>query len=433
MPGDAMRHADLHETTHVAYVAMVEHGRTTTPGWPVPVVARTEAGLRVATLERPGPVVAVRLTVGVGSRHGRARGGAHMHEHLIFRTREGSRARREIEALGGEVGATTTREQTSIDAIVIPADVPAALGAMARLAAARPTLGDLDRERPVVQRELAHEAEERRRIWQLLSEALYGVDHPLAYPILGTLESLAAIGIDDLDQVRDRWRAGNAALAIVGPIEQLAVLESAEAILQANPGAAEDARDPRPEPVGRRHEERRSGLLHIACGWRFGGVDDDNLPALRIAEIVLAHGSGSRLYDQLRTRRRLAYRVSTVLIPYRDSGFLAAVTACDPHHASQAEAAVVGEVERLASRGPTFPELEAARRQLHGSLARAYEVSRRLAGLAATQLLFDRLEPVDDLFARIAACEPADIASAASALVGPGQTHAIASIGRHPG
>lgn len=428
-----MRHADLHETTHVAYVAMVEHGRTTTPGWPVPVVARTEAGLRVATLERPGPVVAVRLTVGVGSRHGRARGGAHMHEHLIFRTREGSRARREIEALGGEVGATTTREQTSIDAIVIPADVPAALGAMARLAAARPTLGDLDRERPVVQRELAHEAEERRRIWQLLSEALYGVDHPLAYPILGTLESLAAIGIDDLDQVRDRWLAGNAALVIVGPVEQLAVLESAEAILQANPGAAEDARDPRPEPVGRRHEERRSGLLHIACGWRFGGVDDDNLPALRIAEIVLAHGSGSRLYDQLRTRRRLAYRVSTVLIPYRDSGFLAAVTACDPHHASQAEAAVVGEVERLASRGPTFPELEAARRQLHGSLARAYEVSRRLAGLAATQLLFDRLEPVDDLFARIAACEPADIASAASALVGPGQTHAIASIGRHPG
>jgi predicted Zn-dependent peptidase len=433
VPGEAMPHADLHETTHVAYVAMVEHGRTTTPGWPVPVVARTEAGLRVATLERPGPVVAVRLTVGVGSRHGRARGGAHMHEHLIFRTREGSRARREIEALGGEVGATTTREQTSIDAIVIPADVPAALGAMARLAAARPTLGDLDRERPVVQREVADEDEESRRIWQLLSEALYGVDHPLAYPILGTLESLAAIGIDDLDQVRDRWRAGNAALAIVGPVEQMAVLESAEAILQANPGAAEDARDPRPEPVGRRHEERRSGLLHIACGWRFGGVDDDNLPALRIAEIVLAHGSGSRLYDQLRTRRRLAYRVSTVLIPYRDSGFLAAVTACDPHHASQAEAAVVGEVERLASRGPTFPELEAARRQLHGSLARAYEVSRRLAGLAATQLLFDRLEPVDDLFARIAACEPADIASAASALVGPGRTHAIASIGRHPG
>jgi zinc protease len=404
----------------------------TTPGWPVPVVARTEAGLRVATLERPGPVVALRLTVGVGSRHGSARGGAHLHEHLIFRTRDGARARREIEALGGEVGATTTREQTSIDVIVVPADVPAALNVLAQLAAARPMLADLDRERPVVLRELAHEAEERRRIWQLLSEALYGSGHPLAYPILGTMESVAVIGIDDVDEVRGRWRAGNAALAVVGPIDQQAVLAAAEAILAAVPGDVEDPRDPAPEPVGRRHEERRSGLLHIACGWRFGGLDDTNLPALRLAEIVLAHGSGSRLYEQLRTRRRLAYRVSTVLIPYRDAGFLAAVTACDPHHAEQAESALVGEVERLASRGPTFPELEAARRQLHGSLARAYEVSRRLAGLAATQLLFDRLEPVDDLFGRIAACEPADVAAAASALVGPGRTHAIASLGRMP-
>jgi zinc protease len=316
--------------------------------------------------------------------------------------------------------------------IVVPADVPAALRALSRLAAARPTLADLDRERPVVLRELAHVAEERRRIWQLLSEALYGAGHPLAHPIAGTMESVAVIGIDDLDEVRDRWRAGNAALAVVGPVDQQAVLASSEGILCATPGDVADTPDPPPEPVGRRHEERRSGLLHIACGWRFGGLDDTNLPALRLAEIVLAHGSGSRLYEQLRTRRRLAYRVSTVLIPYRDSGFLAAVTACDPHHAAQAESALVGEVERLASRGPTFPELEAARRQLHGSLARAYEVSRRLAGLAATQLLFDRLEPVDDLFARIAACEPADVAAAASALVGIGRTHAVASLGRLP-
>jgi zinc protease len=410
----------------------VQPVRATTPGWPMPAVSRTDAGLRVAVLERPGPVVAMRLTVGLGSRHGAAHGAAHLHEHLIFRTREGATARRELEALGGEVGATTTREQTSIDVIVVPADVPAALDALARLAAARPALADLDRERPVVQRELAHEAEERRRIWQLLSEALYGSGHPLSHPILGTAETLAAISIEDLDRVRERWLASNAALALVGPLDQAVALASAEPILATACGELEITHDPPPEPVGRRHEERRSGLLHIACGWRFGGLDDENLPALRLAEIVLAHGSGSRLYERLRTQRRLAYRVSTVLIPYRDAGFLAAVTACDPHHAAQAESALVGEVERLASRGPTFPELEAARRQLHGSLARAYEVSRRLAGLAATQLLFDRLEPVDDLFDRIAACEPADVAAAAAALVGPGRTHAVASVGRAP-
>ena len=303
---------------------------------------------------------------------------------------------------------------------------------MARLAAARPTISDLDRERPVVLRELAHEAEERRRIWQLLSEALYGVEHPLAYPILGTGESLAAIGIDDLDQVRDRWRAGNAALAIVGPVDAQTVLEHAEAILRASPGDVEDARDPRPEPVGRRHEERRSGLLHIACGWRFGGVDDEQPPRapprrdrararLGLAPVrPAAHPPAARL-----SRLHRAHPLSRLGVPRRGHRVRPPPRDSRPRPRSSARSSGSPRA------GPTFPELEAARRQLHGSLARAYEVSRRLAGLAATQLLFDRLEPVDDLFARIAACEPADVAAAAAALVGPGQTHAD-RVGRPP-
>jgi len=141
----------------------------------------------VAVLERPGPVVALRLTVGAGARHG-AVGASHMLEHLLFRSSEGAAARREIEQLGGEVGATTTREQISIDVIVVPDDLPAALAALGRLVAVQPTATDLERERDVVGRELAHEAEERRRIWQLQAEALFGRAHPLSRPILGRSE-----------------------------------------------------------------------------------------------------------------------------------------------------------------------------------------------------------------------------------------------------
>ena len=96
--------------------------------------ATTDAGLHVAVLERPGPVVALRLTVGTGARHGAA-GAAHMLEHLLFRSSEGAAARREIEQLGGEIGATTTREQVSIDVIVVPDDLQAGLACLARLAA----------------------------------------------------------------------------------------------------------------------------------------------------------------------------------------------------------------------------------------------------------------------------------------------------------
>src|SRR5262249_55672312 len=118
-------------------------------GWPEPARATTDAGLQVAALERPGPVVALRLTVGTGARHG-APGAAHMLEHLLFRSSEGADARRQIEQLGGEVGATTTREQISLDVIVVPDDLPAALAALARLVAVQPTATDLERERDVV-------------------------------------------------------------------------------------------------------------------------------------------------------------------------------------------------------------------------------------------------------------------------------------------
>ena len=353
-------------------------------------------------------------------------------EHLLFRTRAGAQARRTLEELGGEVGATTTREQVSIDAVVVPADVPAALEALARISSARPSPADLERERDVVSRELAHEEEERRRIWQLQAQSLFGEDHPLARPILGTSDTLRRMGPSDIAAVMDRWRAGNAALAAVGPVDLDNVVEAAAPILVDRGGEPAEPLDETPQPGGRRHEERSSRLMHVAVGWRFGGIGDPRLPALRLAEIVLAHGSGSRLYERLRTRRRLAYRVSTVLVPYRDAGHLSAVTACDPHHATQAELAIIGEVERLAMQGPAWPELEAAKRQLHGTLARAFEVSRRLAGFSATQLLFGRLERIDAFLARIDACEPADVADAAGALVRSDGGHAISSVGRAP-
>jgi predicted Zn-dependent peptidase len=400
--------------------------------WPVPLVGASEAGLRIAILERPGPLAAVRLTIGAGARHGSRAGSAHMLEHLLFRTRSGAQARRSLERLGGEIGATTTREQLSIDAVVLADDVERALEALARLCAAAPTAGDLDRERDVVQRELAHEEEERRRLWQLQAEALFGAAHPLARPILGTAESIEAMTVEDLEAIAERFTTDNAALAAAGPIAPDELAAACADILGDRRGVPGDAPQPPPAPARRRHEERRSRLIHLAVGWRFEGIDDPRLPALRLLESVLAFGSGSRLYARLRTRRRIAYRISTVLIPYREAGHLSVVTACDPHHARQAELAIVGEIEKLAGRGPTYSELAVARRQFEASLARAFETSRRLAGFSATQLLFDRVEPVDEMLAQIHACTPADVAAVARDLLQHPDGHAVASVGRTP-
>jgi zinc protease len=396
--------------------------------WPEPVTSCVTSGLRTVVLERPGPVVALRLTVATGARDDHVAGATHMLEHLLFRTRAGAEARHAVEAAGGEMGATTTREQLSIDVVALPDDLELALDALGRVLGAAPSPTDLERERAVVLREIAHEGEERRLIWQLQAEALYGTAHPLARPILGTAADVEALTPDDLARARARICARSCTLAAVGCVSADAVAALAERLELpcGEPAAAPPAADL--PPPGRRHVERRSDLLHVAVGWRFGGFADPSLPALRLAEVILAHGSGSRLYRRLRTERRLAYRVSTILIPYRDAGHVSAVTSCDPHHASQAERAIVSEVERLAARGPTYAELDAARRQHAGMTARRHESSRQLAAWVATRLLWEGIVPHQQPFGDLATVEPTDVRDACASRIRDG--YGVASVGR---
>ena len=275
--------------------------------------------------------------------------------------------------------------------------------------------------------------EERRRIWQLQAEALFGADHPLACPILGTSGVARRDGaLDDLAAsrplARGERRAGRGRPGRPGQRRRCGGRRSS----RSPRGEPAEPLDETPQPGGRRHEERRSGLLHVAVGWRFGGIDDPRLPALRLAEIVLAHGSG------LAALRAAAHAPAAGLprldgaraLPRRGPPLGRHGLRSPPRHAGGAGDHRRGRAARHA--GPAWPELEAARRQLHGSLARAFEVSRRLAGFSATQLLFDRLERIDAFLARIDACEPADVAAAAAALVRSDGGHAISSVGRAP-
>ena len=315
--------------------------------WPEPVTSCVTSGLRTVVLERTGPVVALGLAVATGARDDHVAGATHMLEHLLFRTRAGAEARHAVEAAGGEMGATTTREQLSIDVVALPDDLELAFDALGRVLGAAPSPTDLERERAVVLREIAHEGEERRLIWQLQAEALYGDVHPLARPILGTAEDVETLTPDDLARARTRICARSCALAAVGCVSADAVAALAERL--ELPCGESLAASPAPElpPPGRRHVERRSDLLHVAVGWRFGGFADPRLPALRLAEVILAHGSGSRLYRRLRTERRLAYRgafgestpgngkpVTGALLSDAISRVLAGEPVPEPHRAS---------------------------------------------------------------------------------------------------
>jgi predicted Zn-dependent peptidase len=374
-------------------------------------------------------VLAIRVAARVGARDDAVAGATHMFEHLAFRTPGGAAARRLIEDAGGELGAATTREQLAVDVVVLPDELTIAVDALRRILAARPRATELEQERPVVLRELAQEGEERRRVWQLMNEALYGVQHPLARPILGTPASLKALTLANLAATADAIHTGSCAVAACGPVDPSLLTRELVGLVAGGcrPRVAVPA--PVSPTTSRRHEKRRSDLLHVAVGWRFGGLADPTLAALRVAEIILAHGSGSRLYERLRTRRRLAYRVSTILVPYADAGHVCVLTAVDPGHRQQAEMAIIGEVERLAAHGPAGPSatLTAVSSRV-GVLAC---LSRRggSAADASTQLPWGRLTAVDQEQWSGEALTPASVRDACATLVRTGR-HAVASVGR---
>ena len=390
----------------------------------------SDQGLRVTIIERPGAVVALRLTFAVGSRDDLHPGAAHMAEHLLFRAQDAAEARREVEATGGVISAATTREQISLDAVCLPEMLPTALRAVSQIACGVARATHLERERPVVAGEALHDTEERRRLWQLHAQALFGPDHELARPIIGSPSDIAGLRGEHIAAVEARLLPTNAALALVGPVPAAKDVVKQHVRTRA-PGAALVPSTPAPTSFpqpGRLHEERRSSLLHLAVGWRFGGISDPDLPAVRLLDAILAHGSGSRLYESLRTRRRLAYRIETVTSVYRDAAYLAVVTACDPHHASSMTNALVHELEQLAGRGPTLHELETAVLKIRGERARAFETSRILAAYTATQLLWGRPHAVSTELDGLRAVSTGDIRRIASRLVREGTS--VASIGR---
>ena len=406
--------------------------QTSVAGRPTVETWQAEQGLRVALVKRLGAVVALRLTFAVGSRDDVHPGAAHMAEHLLFRAGDAAEARAGVEATGGVISAATTREQVSLDAVCLPEMLPAALEAIARIArgVARPT--HLERERPVVAGEALHDAEERRRLWQLHAEALFGAGHELARPIVGSPEDVSTLQSEHIAAVERRLLPRNAALALVGPVPGAhALVERHVRLRQPEANAGSMSLEPGPAslpPARRLHEERRSSLLHLAVGWRFGGISDPDLPAVRLLGAILAHGSGSRLYASLRTRRRLAYRIETVTSVYRDAGYLAVVTACDPHNGASMANALVHELEQLAGRGPSLSELDTAVLKLRGERARAFETSRILAAYSATQLLWGRASAISGELDELRAVTTGDIRRVAGRLVREGTS--VASIGR---
>ncbi|MGH3887548.1 MAG: M16 family metallopeptidase [Pseudonocardiaceae bacterium] len=345
------------------------------------------SGLRVVTRELPGSHSAVvGMWVAVGSRDEptEVAGAAHYLEHLLFKgtsRRSSAAIAQEIDAVGGELNAFTSKEYTCYHAHVVDADLELAVDLVCDvLGDALLDPSDVDLERGVVLEEIAmRDDDPEDLLYDEFSAALLG-SHPLARPVLGTEESITGMSREALYRFYRRcYTPERMVLAAAGNVTHRAVLAAVQDSFGHHlTGFAEPMRPRRGRAriTGRRpltlcndHSEQAHFMVGVQAMDRY----DDRRSVLGVLNAALGGGMSSRLFQQVREQRGLAYSVYSSVACYADAGSLSIYAGCSPQRLGEV-AAVVGDVLAVVARdGLSDAELARGKGQLRGGLVLGLE------------------------------------------------------------
>ena len=350
-------------------------------------------GLKVASREMPGiETAAVGLYAEAGSRHEPARlnGIAHLFEHMVFKGAGGRSAREiseAIEDVGGDLNACTDRDGTSFMASVLAEHVPLGVELVSDLVL-KPHLAaaDLEREKDVVLQELG---EARDTPSDIIFDELWSAafdDQPLGRPVLGDEASIAAIAVGDLQAWRSGLTRGGSLLLVgAGKIEHERLVALAEAHLGTLPAGKVEAPEPARFTGGTRVGRAAADQAHLALAFPAPAQLDPDYFAARLFSDLVGGGMSSRLFQQVREDRGLAYSVYSQLHPYADSGMFY-IYAATARRESAAAAQLIEDIVHEAVTTVTQREVDRVRTQSRAALLMSMESPWGQAHYVARQL-----------------------------------------------
>lgn len=404
------------------------------------------SGLRVVTETIPGALAAsAGVWVGVGSRDEPAElsGVSHFLEHLLFKgttTRSARAIAEAIDRVGGEMNAFTTKESTAYYARLPAPDLRLGLEVLGDVLT-DPALRDADveSERTVILEELAADddaPEDRAHV--LAFESLFP-DHPLGRETAGTRETVAAIAPEDVRAFFARWyRPPTMVVAVAGPHRHDDVVAEVERCFAGAAAASADGPvrptrvPPSPEVRALAVQRRRTEQAHLVVGFRGPDRDDPDREALDVLNHTLGGGMSSRLFEEIRERRGLAYSVFSAPSTYSDAGALSVYAGTSPGHLDEVLDLVDAELDRLMSDGVNDDELAIAVGYLTGSFVLGLEdTGARMSRLGGHVTARGHVRPVEDQIARYRAVTHADVRRvAARVLAGPRSLTAVGPVTR---
>ena len=347
--------------------------------------------------------------VGAGSRHERIEehGLSHLLEHMAFKGTRRRTARdiaEEIEAAGGDLNAATGTEHSAYYAHVLAADSPLALDILADiLTESAFESGELEREKAVILQEIrAAEDTADELVFEVLTAAAFP-GQPIGRPILGTPERVAGFGREAISAYLDtNYRAGSMVVAAAGAVEHSAICGEAErrfAGLCAQPRAAEAV--PAAYLGGEKRVKKRLEQVHIAIGFKGLAYTHPDFYALQIFANAAGGGMSSRLFQEVREARGLAYSISAFHWPYLDAGIFGFYAATDPKNSAEVTSVALDCLAEAAT-NLGAAEVQRAKAQMKLSLLAALESPAARAEQIARQLMaFGRVLPREEILAAI--------------------------------
>jgi predicted Zn-dependent peptidase len=393
-------------------------------------------GLRVVTESLPAVrSAAFGIWAGVGSRdedpdHA---GATHYLEHLLFkgtRRRSALDISAELDAVGGELNAFTAR--------VLDQDLPLAIDVLSDMVTnslIEPK--DVDAERGVILEEIAmNEDDPADLVHEAFSAQVFG-DTPLGRPILGTVDSINAISRDRINEhYHSKYTPDRLVVAAAGSLDHDQVVAlTAAAFGQSLRGSQE----PAPPRLGATSAGAASGTgvrlvsrpveqANLVLGCAGLGRTDERRFALGVLNAALGGGMSSRLFQEVREKRGLAYSVYSFSSQNADCGQWGIYAGCLPAKTEEVLAICQEEIAKVIASGLTDEELDRGKGQLRGSIVLGLEdPSSRMSRLGKSELVYPRLEPVDEILTEIESVTHDQVRDIAAAVLG--QPMALAVVG----
>jgi predicted Zn-dependent peptidase len=404
------------------------------------LVTTLDGGARVITEPLPSVrSVAIGFWIGSGSRdEDESRAGvSHFLEHLLFKG-TGSYSAVEIaeifDRFGGELNAATARDYTVVYARFLDEHIEAALDVMTDMVFA-PAFADIDSEREVVLEEIAMiEDSPQELIHDLITEAVFG-DHPLGRPVLGRAEVIESVGRRSIAAYhRSRYTAGNVVVAAAGSIDHEELVQLVERMSQKlgePPARKPSVRAPfvAPPPPSLRFERKSTEQYHVCLGAPGISRSDKRRFTASILDGVLGGSASSRLFQEIREKRGLAYSVYTFSSQYADTGQIGLYVGTREENLPACLEICAEQIGLVAAGELSEEELDRAKENMKGRIMLAMELtSNRMSRLGKSLITDSELLSLDRVIAEIEAVDGTSVAQLAEVLLEPSKL-SVAGIG----